>query len=130
VSALPNPSDFPRLSPELEEAARELVGSDEHGGRYYGQTQSAIDAGLSEATVESVRQGCYSDAQLSSLILKHRISAWLARCPTTGLVAGELAILLMEPSDELDVALAELVAAGEARTRESRGLTFYHPVTP
>ena len=43
-------------------------GRDEHGGRYYGQTQRAIDAGLSRPTVESVRQGCYSDAQLAALI--------------------------------------------------------------
>jgi hypothetical protein len=41
---------------------------DRHGGRYYGQTQRALDAGLSAATVESVRQGCYSDAQLATLI--------------------------------------------------------------
>lgn len=49
-------------------------GRDEHGGRYFGQTALAIEAGLSAATVESVRQGCYSDAQLWGLIhdLKRR----------------------------------------------------------
>jgi hypothetical protein len=68
MTSLPDPSDFPRLNPELETAALELAGADEHGGRYCGQTQRAIDAGLSAATVESVRQGCYSGAQLSALI--------------------------------------------------------------
>jgi hypothetical protein len=42
--------------------------TDEHGGRYVGQVQRAIDAGLSAVTVESVRQGCYSDAELAALI--------------------------------------------------------------
>lgn len=36
--------------------------------RYLDQWVWAILAGLPAATIESVRQGCYSDAQLSQLI--------------------------------------------------------------
>ncbi len=54
-------------------------GRDAHGGRYYGQTQKAIDAGLSAVTVESVRQGCYSHAQLAALIQRAADPHALAR---------------------------------------------------
>jgi hypothetical protein len=35
---------------------------------YAGQVARAREAGLSAATIESVRQGCYSDAQLERMI--------------------------------------------------------------
>jgi hypothetical protein len=36
--------------------------------RYAGQVERARAAGLSLPTIESVKQGCYSDEQLSALI--------------------------------------------------------------
>ena len=59
--------------------------------------------------------------------LKVRLLRCLGRAPRTGLVAGELAILVGEPGPSLDEALAELVAARDAFSLTRAGLTYYHP---
>lgn len=42
--------------------------SQSNSERHPGQLERAREAGLSLPTIESVRQGCYSDAQLDALI--------------------------------------------------------------
>jgi hypothetical protein len=59
--------------------------------------------------------------------LEARLLDCLARAPRTGLVAGELAILVGEPGVVLDEALAELVAKGDAFSLRRAGLTYFHP---
>jgi hypothetical protein len=97
---------------------------DEHGGRYDGQTQRAIDAGLSAVTVESVRQGCYTDAQLDGLIhdLKRREGE---RAHGAFLHLKEVIALL--PDDELSALMRAAIADGwQVHLSNPGGSGFVH----